>query len=252
MIFEKELMLVRILDVISISQKNINMKNSARKFDALSFRIRSDACLFCDKGEFRAESGSVAFVPAGIDYKRTASVDEMIVIHFNALEYPSDTIEVIYPENTERIEKLFREILACWKNGSLGYEYRASAYLYEILSECRVLSAKEKENSKIQASVDYLMENYTRCDLTMKEIADRSFVSEVYFRKLFNQRFGMSPKKYIIRLRVQKAVELMATGYYSLKEIAYMCGYNDYKYFLVEFRRVKGVSPSEYIYDFSM
>ena len=74
-------------------------------------------------------------------------------------------------------------------------------------------------------------------------------MSEGYFRKLFKEEFGISPQKYIIELRIQNAVALISKGYYSLKEIAYMSGYNDYKYFSVEFKKSMGVSPSEYIYD---
>ena len=75
-------------------------------------------------------------------------------------------------------------------------------------------------------------------------------MSEVYFRKLFKSELGISPKKYIIKLRIQKAVSLINTGYYSLKEVAEMCGYTDYKYFSVEFKGAVGCSPSEYEYEF--
>ena len=93
-------------------------------------------------------------------------------------------------------------------------------------------------------------QNYKNSNLSIAEIADRSFMSEVYFRKLFKEEYGVSPQKYIIDLRIQNAVGLIATGYYSLKEIAYMSGYNNYKYFSSEFKKVKGVSPSEYIYNY--
>ena len=75
-------------------------------------------------------------------------------------------------------------------------------------------------------------------------------MSEVYFRKLFKEEYGVSPQKYIIDLRIQNAVGLISTGYYSLKEVAYMSGYSDYKYFSVEFKKKMGISPSEYIYDY--
>ena len=75
-------------------------------------------------------------------------------------------------------------------------------------------------------------------------------MSEVYFRKLFKEEFGISPQKYIIDLRLQNAAGLISTGYYSLKEVAYMSGYTDYKYFSVEFKKNMGVSPSEYLYNY--
>jgi two-component system response regulator YesN len=78
-----------------------------------------------------------------------------------------------------------------------------------------------------------LEDNYRNYDLTIAEIAQQSFISEVYFRKLFKQQYGISPRKYIIKLRIQTAMELIATGYYSLQEVAEKVGYRDYKYFSV-------------------
>ena len=94
------------------------------------------------------------------------------------------------------------------------------------------------------------MKNYKKGDLSIKEIADKSFMSEVYFRKLFKEEYGISPQKYIIDLRIQNAIGLISAGYYSLKEVAYMSGYHDYKYFSVEFKKAMGVSPSEYVYNY--
>ena len=84
----------------------------------------------------------------------------------------------------------------------------------------------------------------------MGEAAARSFMSEVHFRNLFKAEYGVSPQKYIIDLRIQNAVLLISMGYFSLKEVAFMSGYNDYKYFSVEFKRKMGISPSKYIYDY--
>ena len=38
--------------------------------------------------------------------------------------------------------------------------------------------------------------------------------------------------------------------FYSIKEVATLSGYRDYKYFSTEFKRIKGVSPSEYLYNY--
>ena len=94
------------------------------------------------------------------------------------------------------------------------------------------------------------MKNYKKSDLSIKEIADKSFMSEVYFRKLFKEEYGVSPQKYIVSLRIQNAEGLISTGYYSLKEVAYLSGYTDYKYFSVEFKKNVGVSPSKYLYNY--
>ena len=69
--------------------------------------------------------------------------------------------------------------------------------------------------------------------------------------KLFKAEYGFSPQKYIIHLRIQYAKQLISTGYYSVKEIALMSGYTDYKYFSTEFKKQVGVSPSDYVYNYN-
>ena len=60
----------------------------------------------------------------------------------------------------------------------------------------------------------------------------------------------MAPQAYLIGLRISRAVTLMSGGYYSIKEVANLSGYRDYKYFSTEFKRMKGISPSEYLYNY--
>ena len=71
-------------------------------------------------------------------------------------------------------------------------------------------------------------------------------MSEVYFRKRFKEEYGTSPQKYITHLKIRYAKELIYIGYYSLKEIALMSGYTDYKYFSTKFKKHTGLSPSDY------
>ena len=125
----------------------------------------------------------------------------------------------------------------CWERKGPGYRFACTALFYRILAECCVQSAAEKlPDPRIRDAVDYLRNHYTKSDLTVGEAATKSFISEVYFRKLFRSAFGVSPQACVIRL----------TGDYPLKEVALLCGYRDYKHFSAEFRRATGRSPSEY------
>ena len=251
MFFEKETLSFNILDVLEIKQNNCSMFNSERNFNALSFRFRADAILKTDKHEYHIKDNFVSYVPSRLDYCRTAKVDDMIVIHFDAVNYHTENIEYFESKKPDVLAKLFRNILDCWNKKELGYKYKCSAILCEILAECYTENyIPSVKNSKIQNSVEYILTNYKKSDLTIKEIADQSFMSEVYFRKLFREEYGSSPQKYIIKLRIQYSVGLISTGYYSLSEVAYMSGYSDCKYFSAEFKKAMGVSPSEYLYNY--
>ena len=251
MFFEKEHISFNLLDVLFLDQSNYDIFNSKRNFSALSFRFHSDTVILTDKNEYHLKDNFVTYFPARLDYRRISKSDELIVIHFEATNYSTKSIEHFEPKNPERLAKLFSDILDCWNKKEIGYRLKCSALLYEILAECYAQNyKKEAQLSKIQASIDYINQNYKKSDLTIKEIADRSFMSEVYFRKLFKEEFGISPSQYIVSLRIQHAAGLISSGYYSLKEVAYLSGYNDYKYFSVEFKKAIGVSPSKYLYNY--
>ncbi|MEE1186782.1 MAG: AraC family transcriptional regulator [Acutalibacteraceae bacterium] len=251
MFFEKETLSFNILDVIEIKQNNINTFNSERNFCALSFRFKSDAILKTKTKEYFLSDNTVSYIASRINYSREASVDDMIVIHFDSIDYHTKQIEHFIPQNADAISELFSKILECWNKKDCGYKYKCSAILYEIFAECYIQNyISQPNNSKIQNSVDYILENYKNANLSIKEISQKSFMSEVYFRKLFKKEYGVSPQKYIINLRIQHAIGLISTGYYQLKEIAVLSGYNDYKYFSTEFKKIIGVSPSEYLYNY--
>ena len=252
MFFEKEMLSFTILEVVALKQRDVHMFNSGRNFSALSFRIHADTVLKTDAKEYHMQDNTVSYVPARLDYSRHSAYDDLIVVHFETGDYTTREIECFTPADATILSGLFRDILDCWKGKEVGYRFRCAAILYEIFAECYKQNYKQNVIlPKIQPSVDYIHENYKKGDLTIKEIAEKSFMTEVYFRKLFKQEYGISPQKYIIDLRLQNAAGLIATGYYSLQEVAAMSGYRDYRYFSVEFKRKYGVSPSEYAYNYN-
>lgn len=249
MFFEKELLSFQLLDVFELKQENVDMWNRGRNFHALSFRFSADTCLITGDRRYPMHGFELTYVPAQLDYRRRSARDELIVVHFDITGSQTQEIESFVPQEPEKFASLFRQILDCWNQKDRGYRYRCSAILYEILAECCKQSpcpAAAPPSSGIRNSIDYIARNYRSSTLSIKEIAQCSFMSEVYFRKCFKKAYGISPQKYIIQLRLQDAATLITSGYYPLKEIAQLVGYRDYKYFSVEFKRVFGVSPSEY------
>ena len=65
------------------------------------------------------------------------------------------------------------------------------------------------------------------------------------FQRAFLQHFGVSPKQYIIKLRMNKALQLLVENKLSVKEISFLCGFSDDKYFSRAFREKYGYPPSQ-------
>ena len=136
MFFENEYLSFRIIEIWDLKQKNVRMMNRGRGFFAISFRSRSDAVLKTEGAEYAMGEGTVAFVPAHLDYLRTASVDEMTVVDFETDLGEFSAIECFTPRDGERFARLFQRILSCWKERAAGYRLKCAALFYEILAEC--------------------------------------------------------------------------------------------------------------------
>ncbi len=251
MFFEQESISFQILDVLYISQKSFKRFSHKRNFDALSFRFEADTSILCKNKQMHFPDDSIGFFPANVDYGRVSKHDKMIVIHFKAFNYQGDTVEQCIPNEPEKYRKLFEKIHKCWTKKAASYKHEAAALLNLIFAELYKDNKKEKpSSSKISDAVKYIENNCFRHDFSLPLAAEKSYISEPYFRKLFRQEFGISPQQYVIRRRLRHAASLIITGYYSLSEIADLCGYNDYKYFSTEFKRHMGISPSAYKYNF--
>ena len=248
MFFEKDILSFNILGVYEFSQKDAHSNNKGRNFSALSFRFCSDAVLEDSKSKYQMKSNCVAYVRARLNYKRNATVDEFIVVHFDTTDYHTDHIECFEATSPERLAQLFKDILDCWDKKEVGYKYRCSGLLYGILAECYAQNyTQPNQNSKIKRSVDYILKNYKNSNLSIREIADKSFMSEVYFRKLFTEVTGMSPVTYIHYLRINKAKEMLKSDYSSMSDIALSLGYANIYDFSRTFKKYTGVSPMKYL-----
>ncbi len=112
-------------------------------------------------------------------------------------------------------------------------------------SESRTSEEQPADESRQEETLAYIAQHYME-DLAVKDIAGYLGYSEAYFCKIFKQSFGHSFVSYLTDYRMQKAEELMRTSRLSIKEIGKTVGYPDPNYFTKVFRRVRGVSPSEF------
>lgn len=252
MIFSKHKLAFKIIDVLKISSKNVRKENPHRHFSALSFRISSDAVIKYSNHTLTLSDGSVTYFPADLDYLRIASHDEMIVIHLEMYNYAGKDIETYMPSDTAQMRNRFEEIYREWSRGKPDRFYRATAMLYslfaEIYGECALLDTGDPRT--VTLATRRIHEQYTDPDFTVAQLASELSVSAEYLRRIFRERLGVSPKKYLQDLRLRRAAASLTSGYFSVKEVAESCGFTDEKYFSVAFKKATGCSPSKYIYQY--
>ncbi len=251
MFFEQDHIVFELLEVLYLDQACSKSCNANRNFDALSFRYKADTTLNTYKQQMEVADNSICYVPSNVSYTRKSKKDQLVVIHFKAFNYHSERIEAFTPEHPEKYRKLFTAIVECWNKKEASYKHECSALFSKILSEMYRDNQPAHKNKKIGESILYIEKNCLRSDFSLAVAAAKSFVSEPYFRRVFKEEFKMSPKQYVIERRIEYAKALRIAGYFSIQEIAELCGYHDQKHFSSAFKKITGVSPSKYRYNFS-
>lgn len=94
--------------------------------------------------------------------------------------------------------------------------------------------------------LDYIKQNYGE-KITLQDIVTKLNYSISFLNKKFKQETGTTFIDYLNRYRLQKSIEFLEKGEYSLQEIAWKCGFADYKYFSNTFKRQLGHSPKTYL-----
>lgn len=98
----------------------------------------------------------------------------------------------------------------------------------------------------INAAKEYIANNY-QFPITIVDIASNVGVTPNYLANIFNEVLSISPKKYLIQLRIEKACLLLKTNKYRVKEVAKKVGYDNQLHFSSEFRKNKLKSPLQFM-----
>lgn len=241
---------VSILSVIEMGWQRVDARAGHRPFHTLSFRLVGDATFFSqDRELLSAKEGEIVFVPAGYDFSKQAGKGRIFAVHFSSHSELPDKILSFTPKNSTRFRNEFEKLHQIWTRKSPGYEYEAKIIVYRIMLEMeREWSAGQNTPNaqRISGALEYINRNFSSSTLSVTELSRMMGMSDTYFRKLFVAEYGMTPQKYINRLRLTNATELLQSGYYSVGEIAERCGFNNINYFSVFIKKETGLAPVHY------
>lgn len=125
--------------------------------------------------------------------------------------------------------------------------------LRRFLSIAQLLSASGNsgtgnidENLLITEAKNYILANYAQ-PLSLTMVADELGITPNYLSSLFHRETGESYIKYLTRVRIDHAIQLMKENpQMKIYDIVEKVGYVSVKHFSYVFRQTKGMSPSEY------
>ena len=104
------------------------------------------------------------------------------------------------------------------------------------------LSKKRLELEKVRAFLD---EHFTD-KITLDELSAQFFINKYYLTRIFKETYGSTISHYVLTKRITRAKQLIRFSGMTMDEIAETVGMNDANYFSRAFRKVEGISPTEY------
>lgn len=93
--------------------------------------------------------------------------------------------------------------------------------------------------------VNFINSNFG-APIGLEDLSDSIGYSYHHFRHIFKDTYGISPKQYILNVRMTHAKLFLQKGEFSVKDVAMMCGFKSTSQFIAAFKKQTGLSPLAY------
>ena len=143
------------------------------------------------------------------------------------------------------LEEIYRAYgTSTWENLAM------TGKLYALLSHLVEQAQRGKTPRRdaldcAEAAADYIVNHFAE-PLTVEQLADHFSVSHSSLYRKFIKRYQMSPKRFLLEYRIDRACILLSTTDHSVQEVSNSVGFDDPFYFSRVFKEIRGVSPRRY------
>ena len=253
MYFPDELPIKRFIVLVNNYEKAQPISVASGHFHTITYRISGKKLITDESGKtFISKSGSITYLPKNTAYiSDTVEGGSMYSLHFE-LEYEDPQAEAFAftPKilSPSAFENAFKDLFKNY-NISSPRNYNSMARLYSLFAMIKKeteQSARKVIPKRISESKDIIDRFFSDSTLSVAALAKNAGISEAYFRREFKACFGTSPIEYIRNVRIENAKMLLRSGLYSVSEIATESGFDSISYFSSTFKKLCGITPSEY------
>ena len=243
---------------VNANYNHTNTNPSGRLDYYLIYLVSGEIHFSYNDGITKLSAGDLIIYPANTPYKYSCVANDQAVQFYWAHFTGNQVLDIL---GAYRLS-LFPHVHKININNHIDLRFKAlfdgfaikdsfrdndlSALFDRLLIEFgRVLSVSGNGTSRLHKSVRYITENLSD-QIKIPDLARLENMSMTTYNLHFKAYMGISPTKYIIKLRIQQAIELLLNSDLSIQEISARCGYNDYNFFTKVFKNELGCPPTEY------
>jgi AraC family transcriptional regulator len=221
--------------------------------------------------ETRPSTGTFCLAPVGVDNQIVVTAPVPRTLHlylpttqfrkltddFNLPAAPAHSIQYVTGVRDEVIHQIGLSIISAMTNetaaGRMFVETASVTLAARLLQNycdsgaCKSLepTTHRIDHARLRRALDHISGNLD-ADVTLAQLAQVAGVSVFHFARTFTRAMGVSPSRYVSRLRLERAMADIAAGRLSLAEIAFKAGFSSQASFTRAFYRVTRMTPGEY------
>lgn len=177
-----------------------------------------------------------------INHNRTPILRTVIsIVYVNCIRALRETVG----EVNDKVNQWYQQIFEAVLYDDLKVIYKELSKFCVYIMEEIIKNRTQLKNSLVIQSLEYLEENYSDPELTLKSTSQFLNVSSSYFSTVFKKETGKSFIDTLTEMKMNKARDLVLTTQLKMFEIASQCGYDDQHYFSYSFKKYFGISPTK-------
>ncbi|MEZ0535684.1 AraC family transcriptional regulator [Caldicellulosiruptoraceae bacterium PP1] len=160
--------------------------------------------------------------------------------------------EVFSLPNKSLLESIMQAISNKYYSANYYVSLECSQLVYNFILNLAMAIQNGVDNNfesnyvRLSPILKFIDENY-KLELSLEDLSKIVQLSPQHLCNLFKKTFKITPYEYLIRVRIQKAKEMLIKNDYSqVKEICYDVGFKNISYFCYVFKKLEGVTPSQF------
>lgn len=230
--------------------------------DLFFWVLEGECFLSIDSENYIVRPGQLAYLPKGKmrTYTHISEHFSMYEMAFSVKSGDEDIMSilglseqnfVVDIPNPEEMTALFEDsnLIEFTKNPlhDLGWSANILKIIKIYAEERQKIS--DKNISIFKPVLEYMSNNIEK-QIKIEDLASLVYMQPTYFIKKFNEAYGLPPIGYLNRMRIYKAMGMLAGTNISVEEIAKKTGFSDTSYFARVFKKQCKLTPSEYRAEF--
>lgn len=227
-------------------------QHANRKVNTIMICLNGSCLLQQGRRKRVVDDTHIGMMPSETRYKVVAEEGtKCLFIEYYGTRIAMDRPDSFVLKNMEEIRTIAEQVEHTWSVKETGFELFAYEKVYQILHmiglELEEAFLLSKKVNLIAPSIAYMQKHYDDFELSNEMLANQSDISVVYFRKIFTSAFGVPPMKFVQKIRMDKAKELLQSGMVKVTDVARLTGFSSIYSFSKTFKTICGCAPTRYL-----